>query len=491
MFHHLLCLGAQRKGMVIKMEGTEITLDDMLDARERRAREQKKLLIRHRHPLICFSMNIAGPVKNTPLIRRGFDYGCALISEQLKSAGLECICQKNLIDVTGNVAFYIVNCDASALKRLTVEIEDSSPVGRLFDMDVLDEKGQHISREELSFPGRKCLICDKPAKECARSRTHTVEELQRRTTDILLKEFARQDAQKIAQFACQSLLYEVCTSPKPGLVDLIDSGSHQDMDCFTFMASASALWPYFEQCAFTGMETANETPTETFRKLRWIGKRAENAMLSATNGVNTHKGAIFSVGIICAALGRLPVSEWDKPEVILSECAAMTKGLCEKDFHGITEDNARTEGQRLYAAYGVTGIRGEVEHGFPTVLNVGLPALEQGISEGLSLNDAGCGALIAMLAETTDTNMLSRGGWTTYRWVVEELAHLLKEEPFPSYETLEALNRSFVRQNLSPGGSADLLSITYFLHFLKCGNDYTNTRINIPLPDAIGRLNTI
>nr|WP_320911374.1 triphosphoribosyl-dephospho-CoA synthase [Enterocloster clostridioformis] len=88
-------------------------------------------------------------------------------------------------------------------------------------------------------------------------------------------------------------------------MDRRNSGSHKDMDCFTFMSSAASLWPYFQKCAQMGMETAQEPPKETFRRLRWAGKIAGYDMNQATNGVNTHKGALFSIGILCGALGRL------------------------------------------------------------------------------------------------------------------------------------------------------------------------------------------
>lgn len=91
-------------------------------------------------------------------------------------------------------------------------------------------------------------------------------------------------------------------------------------------------------------------------------------MLDATGGVNTHKGAIFSIGIACAALGRLERSLWGDPARVLQEIAAMTAGLTERDFAGVTAENAVTAGQKLYLQYGITGVRGQVEAGLPAVL---------------------------------------------------------------------------------------------------------------------------
>lgn len=292
--------------------------------------------------------------------------------------------------------------------ELTVEIEDGTAVGRLFDMDVLRPDGQKVDRQELGLSSRKCLICGGPAQACARSRTHTVAQLQEKTGSILSEAIREADRQTIARLACQALLYEVATTPKPGLVDRANSGSHRDMDIFTFQASAAALWPYFARCAEIGIDTRLESPEETFSRLRVPGKLAEGEMLRATGGVNTHKGAIFSMGILCGALGRLEREQWGNPELVLRQCAAMTKGIVSRDYAGLTMETANTAGQTLYLQYGITGVRGQAEAGFPAVLNIGLPKLEAGLAQGKTINDSGCAALIAMLAETVDTNMIPR-----------------------------------------------------------------------------------
>ena len=338
-------------------------------------------------------------------------------------------------------------------------------MGRLFDMDVLCPDGKKVDRQELGREGRKCLICGGPAQVCARSRAHTVSELQEKTWEILCQALDAADSADAARLATQALLYEVATTPKPGLVDRENSGSHRDMDFFTFQASAAALYPYFAQCVKIGRETVDAQ--ETFRRLRLPGKLAEGEMRRATGGVNTHKGAIFSMGILCGALGRLDREQWCSPSVVLAECASMTKGLVSKDYVNLTRETAKTAGQQLYLQYGITGVRGQAEAGFPAVINVGLPKLEAALAAGKSINEAGCAALLAMLADTVDTNMIHRGGYEQAKKTAEKLRILLVKEPFPSKETLKKLDAEFIRDNLSPGGTADLLALVYMLHFLK------------------------
>ena len=445
----------------------QVSLMEMLDARERRVQHQQMLLQQYHKPLICFTMNICGPVKDSPLIRRGFERGRQLLRQQFLRAKLTPIYQDVSREATGCEAFYVLDADPLFIKKFTTDIEDATPLGRLFDMDVLCPDGRKVEREELHLPGRRCLICGGPAKVCSSRRIHTVAELQEKTTAILTEAQDNQDAADAAQQAVRALLYEVTTTPKPGLVDRRNSGSHRDMDVFTFMDSAAALYPYFESCARTGRETAAQPAPETFKALRPLGCEAEGEMLDATGGVNTHKGAVFSVGITCAALGRLDRECWADSARVLTEVSAMTAGLTDRDFTGLTAENATTAGQKLYVQYGITGVRGQVEAGLPVVLNVGLPALEAGRAKGYDFDRAGGGALLAILAHSTDTNIIARSSRERQLALTEELTALLAKTPYPDKAALAALDDRFIAENLSPGGSADLLALTYLLYFFK------------------------
>ena len=444
-----------------------VTLAEMLDARERRAFRQQELLARYQMPMVCFTMNIPGPVKNNSLCRQGFELGKQYLKEHLDSLKIHPAFFTEVSQPTGNEAYYLLDQDYLLVKEITCGIEDSVPLGRLFDMDVLKPNGEKVDRQELGLPPRPCLICGEPAKICARSRAHTVEQLQAKTWKILAHAVEKEDAALAARLACRALLYEVCTTPKPGLVDREGNGSHQDMDIFTFMDSVSALWPYFEICTRIGRQTANQNAGETFRQIRFAGRKAEASMFSATKGINTHKGAIFSMGILCAALGRLPRRQWKCPDIVLKECGSIAKGLVAHDFAGLTEENAVTMGQRLYLYHQITGIRGQMEAGLPAVKDVGLPALKEGIAHGLSVNDAGCRALLALITAADDTNLIARSSLKTHREIVRQVKDLLERHPYPDRQTLNQLDLEFVEKNLSPGGSADLLAVCYLLYFLE------------------------
>ena len=445
----------------------EVTLSEVLAARERRALRQGALLKEHDLPVISFCMNIAGPVKNSPAIRRAFREGMLRLTEALRGARMRIEHREETDEPTGCEALLAVRGDEWEIKRLCVDLEDEDALGRLFDLDVLAPDGGKLDRERMHMPPRPCLICGKAGKECASRRIHSFKELEHRTREILTEYFARTDGDRIAGQAARALLYEVCATPKPGLVDRSNSGSHRDMDIFTFVDSTAAILPYLRDAFDIGRCTAALSPAESFRQLRRVGLRAERAMFDATHGVNTHKGAIFSLGTVCAAAGRLWKMEAPcaSVEVVLNECASLSSDAVAEDLAAIRSDGAETAGQKLILSRGLRGIRGELADGLPSVAQIGLPALHRALSQGATLEEAGLCALLSLIAGVEDTNLYARGDAAGKRWASEQAERLLRGGDLPKRDVLAALDRDFIEKNLSPGGCADLLAITYFLYF--------------------------
>ena len=164
------------------MDGNEITLSQMLIRREKRANEQKLFREKYNSPLVSFSMNIPGPVKTNKLIRRAFDIGEILLLESLAKIHAEILDFLETHEDTGDELLLAVKSDSpEALKDLAVKIEESSQIARLFDIDIIDSQGNKLSRQTF----RKCLICDKQAQECARSRAHSIQEMQEAIEELL------------------------------------------------------------------------------------------------------------------------------------------------------------------------------------------------------------------------------------------------------------------------------------------------------------------
>ena len=220
-----------------------VTLPEMLAAREARVFRQQTLMERYALPVISFSLNIAGPVKNGPAVRRTFREGLSRLLDALQTARIKVERQEEIDQITGCEAVLAVQGSPGDVKRLCVELEDEDRLGRLFDLDVLDPDGSKLDRESFGHPPRPCLVCGKAGKGCASRRLHTVEELQEATQKIMRDFFAQKDGEAVAGQAVRALLYEVCTTPKPGLVDRANNGSHKDMDVFTFLDSTAALLP--------------------------------------------------------------------------------------------------------------------------------------------------------------------------------------------------------------------------------------------------------
>jgi holo-ACP synthase/triphosphoribosyl-dephospho-CoA synthase len=306
-------------------------------------------------------------------------------------------------------------------------------------------------------------VCGEAAKVCGRSRRHSPEQLFRCTAQRLHDFFRTQAADTAGSCALKAVLSEVSVTPKPGLVDRRDSGSHTDMDFFTFVDSSAALAPWFRRFFLAGWDHAGGL----FGVLRALGQQVETDMFAATKGVNTHKGLIFSMAILCGALGRASAEAFPQSPSLdqISEIARSLGADSMKDF---AASSGETSGLRCYHAHGLSGIRGEAAAGFPAVINVGLPTLRQWLSRGVSLNDASCAALLALIAAVDDTNMIHRGGYEEAAARKTEArclsAALRAERICPA---LSALNEAYIQKNLSPGGCADLLALTLFFHFLN------------------------
>lgn len=280
--------------------------------------------------------------------------------------------------------------------------------------------------------------------------------------------------QEIGRLAVQSLLYEVAVTPKPGLVDRRNAGAHKDMDCFTFLTSAAALAPYFTQFAQTGAECSGEEPKALFRAIRLIGVEAERDMFDATAGVNTHKGAIFSLGLACTAAGCLVEKGTElTTENIADYVRNMTEGICAAEYQGIKAKQNPTKGEQIYLRYGLTGVRGEAEQGFPSVLRYSYPVLEDCLLCGRSVNESMLQAYLHLAGNVDDTNVLGRHDMEVSTYVKAETQKILQVDGAlrpQNIALLEAMDDDFIAKNISPGGCADLLALTMFFFSLAHPN---------------------
>ena len=254
----------------------------------------------------------------------------------------------------------------------------------------------------------------------------------------------------VPELAEEALWHELELTPKPGLVDKLNSGAHRDMDHTLFVRSIRAVTPWFSRFAELGSEHAGKPVAEQLRLIRPMGIACEQAMYAATGGVNTHKGGIFSLGLLCFAAGR--VREVTASS-LCSEVGILCRGLVARELAG--RSAAVTAGERQFQQLGLTGARGEAESGFATVRRV-LP-----LWNGRQLHDL----LLRLMAVNPDSNLVSRGGIHGLRYV-QSYARTLLANGWDRRRLLE-MDRALIKRHLSPGGSAYLLSVAWVL--AKCG----------------------
>lgn len=279
------------------------------------------------------------------------------------------------------------------------------------------------------------------------------------------------------QYAHKAVLYEVMLSPKPGLVDRLNTGSHTDMDVFTFIDAINALMPYFEKYLILGW-THDRTaePKELFLKARALGIKAEQAMMQATGGVNTHKGANFSFAVILAASAymmkekdlSLPLTAEETAD-LFQYVALMCEGLSTDDFKDLTNKKTLSYGEKLYLNYGITGIRGVAEAGYPMLTEIILPYLRKNLTtypnnqEGVLLH-----SLALTMSVVEDTNLIHRGGIEAFRQVQIEAKKIYENStPMTIFEAFLEYDQKLIARHLSPGGAADLLSLAIYVAQLE------------------------
>lgn len=398
----------------------------MLSAREFRRLRQETLLAKYDCPLISLTLNIAGPEKYTPLTLFAFHAATEQLQRKLGTP-MYFSKQRN---VSGCEAFFVYDADAQLLKQRCIELEERTPAGRLLDIDVLLPSGEKLSRPIE----RRCLVCGGPVAPCARSRAHSLELIQAKT-QLLLQDFA---AERIACSAVDALLSEARLTPKPGLVDAHNNGAHQDMTLSLLEASAESLLPFFRQAALLGMENVINVPA-----LQAAGRDAEQAMFAVTGGVNTHKGAVFSLGILTAAAGAFLMNRGN----FFPLAASLANQL--------SSAPSATHGAQVAARYRAGGARQEAEQGFPQV-QLALSLLQQGYPP--------LRVLLHLMAEVEDTNLLWRGGAEGLAFVQQTAAALLPLSEEEWLFRLTGFDDECIRRNLSPGGCADLLASALFVH---------------------------
>ena len=444
------------------------TLQDMLAAKERRSALRSRMHKEHNSVCVTLSMNIPGAEKLSTGVKALFRHAVMRIGEVLP---VRAMC--SVEESSGPYAVFAVENESHAAKQLAVTIEDGISYGRLLDLDVYDPFGAPVSIPERQN-GRSCFLCSRPYAVCMREQTHSAEEIAAAVHAMLDDFYADMSrhisprAEACASLGIEALLFEAAAHPSPGLVDPLHTGSHDDMDFFLFLKSTATLAHGLGRCAEAGIRHEAH-PAELLPVLRRIGVETEQSMFQVTEGVNVQKGALFSMGLTLGASGILLKNSIPlTPEAISETLQRMTAGLVARELENVEPETA---GESAYRLYGITGIRGEMEKGIPSVIRLGLPALEVSLARGEACNRALIRTLIALMAEVDDTTVLHRARSIEILRDVQNKARMLQAsgrlDDNDWQNAVWEMDADLVRSNLSPGGSADLLAITWYLHRAK------------------------
>jgi len=448
-------------------------LNGVLDAREKRA-SLRSQFVENKLCTLSLSLNIAGYPKSNLLISSFFTKILSELKPFLLANRIEVQNNKEiaLTDEAGD--FYIVPFldalhDAKKLKKLCESFESTHFLGRLIDIDIFNEQGLPIS----SGKKKPCYFCGEYAAiSCMRNKRHTYDEIREKLSneiaeylDIKHKELT---INTLTSYASKAILYEISLSPKPGLVSFNDSGSHSDMNFFTFLNSSASLSPFFREFCLLGYKYSGKYE-EALAQIRHIGLQAEKAMFEATNNINTHKGIIFLFGVSLFSISKLMsekegYSDTGFREILMKVC----KNMVANELLNTT-NKAITNGEKVYAKYGIigTGARGEVEKGFPSVFDKSQAYFKQNLNS-FSVNNQNeiqqilQTGLLHIIAVNNDSNILHRSN-------LETLIHIqtLARNAIENSKAYTHLYDYCLAKNISPGGSADLLSVSLLLHFVK------------------------
>ena len=437
-----------------------------MEARDQQAFLKKQIAL-NGLPSLSLSLNVPGFPKSNPTVKAFFGYCLRDLIYALKSNQINLI-EKDSIEISDAAGdFYLVPCSPGgltlkAIKQVCENFEQSHPLGRFIDADLNDQDGTSVS----SGKSKLCFFClERPAIECRREKAHEPEELrsfmfpkmdyycnQQKETSVI---------KKLSSLAQQAILLEISLTPKPGLVDKFSNGSHADMNYQTFINSTTAISPWFAELVREGFSYGDNDLMKALPLIRNIGLRMESAMYEATRNVNTQKGIIFLMGLSLFASGKL-FSQTD--QFVIGDFRRVIQDVCKDLVKRELAENSNTgksHGEDIFHKYGFGGARAEAESGFSTIFEFGLPHLK-GVTE---LNDEVLiKTFLAIAANNDDTNILYRSNAD----VLENFKKLCKKALADFNDQRYSAVIDFCkRENISPGGSADLLAVTIFVH-LNC-----------------------
>lgn len=414
-------------------------------------------------PCLSLSLNVPGFPKSNKVSNAFFKWCLLDFKNTLKANLIQLKVEDELqgCDADGDyfIASFSTKLPLKAVKQVCENFEKNHQQGRFLDADLNDKNGNSISSGESKL----CFYCgEKPAIECRRKNLHD-QNLVRKFMFAKMAEYCHNTRELkitnlLSTFAQKAILSELALTPKPGLVDKFSNGSHTDMNFQTFLDSTSAISPYFSNLIHAGFAFHDPDLTKALPLIRGIGLHMEDEMFKATQGVNTQKGIIFLMGIALFACGKLfNQQQHFSTNEFQSIVKLIGKNLVDNELNSSLKDGKKSHGEEIYLKYGYTGARGEAESGFQMVFEFGWPQL---INATELSDEVLIKCFLSIAANNNDTNILFRsnpGVLTRFKNLCRSAFNNFNEQ---SYLKVIKFCKD---ENISPGGTADLLVVTIFV----------------------------
>jgi triphosphoribosyl-dephospho-CoA synthase len=425
--------------------------EDFLEARDGRQQELDRILRQSRPEdaasFFLISANVPGCDKHRPGI------ACLLrgaLDSLRGSIGLKVLLSRR--DLVGSFHIASSNLPPIDAKRAALVIEADTPSARLLDVDVYRPDGSPVDRASLELPPRFCLVCAEPARECILLRRHSDPELVERV-DLLLRPFVPSPRRILPELLAihlrMGVLCELDLTPKPGLVDREDNGSHLDLSYARMRASAELLTLYFDEILSCHRR---ERPFVEFVQ---AGINAEKRMMREVQS-NAHRGFIFLSGLVLMAACQCG----GQVHLLRQKISEIARG-----FFGHF-GSLDSFGAGIRNSHGLGGIRAEAEQGLPAIFEHGWPKYREALEASWDPNHASFYLMAVLMQRVEDTTAIHRcglEGLSRLRRDGARLQRLLEQQRAPE-PMLTTLNQEYRRSGLTMGGVADCMALTFALH---------------------------
>ncbi len=416
----------------------------ILEAREKRAKHIEELIKKFKNnTIVIFKLNVPGENKNLVKLKFIYKIYDQLIQKEFNNLIIN---KGKTKSDDGDYLYYIINERGNIVKEKTIFMEDNNRLGKLIDIDVYDKVV--ISRTDLSYEMRKCLICNNYAHICVRTKAHTQKELFIKIDEIIINYLTNYILDK----TINAIYSELKVYPKFGLVSIQSNGIHSDMTYQTFIDSTNIITPYLKEFILYGLNELDDPLI-----LKQIGEKAEEAMFKETNSINTQKGLIFILGIFLPVISKSIKNNLGQKS-IEKEIIKVSKTIIGNYYSNLTKKSSTSHGDLIYLKYNIKGIRGEVLNGLKIIFDV--PSYKGSF--------ANLEYLIYIMSLLDDTTIIHRTNLETLNNVKKTMKHIVKIGGYTNNkELVNNLSDEYIKLNISPGGAADILVVKILYEDLK------------------------